>query len=247
MKDYFSIQAKAYAESRPVYPVELIEFITGLCKERKVAWDCGTGNGQVAAFLADYFEKVIATDASREQIENAIKKPNIIYLAAKAEEQDLANASVDLITVATAIHWFDIEKFYSEADRILKSGGILAVWGYAGCTISDTLDPILNHYTFEILKDYWPKETFLNLIDHYKILHFPYKEIEAPTFTMEAERDFNWLLNYLFSWSGTQEFIKKNNNNPVEQIKDELLIQWGNPEYKKVVKWKLFLKCGRKP
>ncbi|HMJ47429.1 MAG TPA: methyltransferase domain-containing protein, partial [Ferruginibacter sp.] len=79
MKDYFSKQSEDYAKFRPVYPVQLFDHILEFVNHRKLAWDCGTGNGQTAATLAGYFQNVYATDISANQVSHAIKKNNIRY------------------------------------------------------------------------------------------------------------------------------------------------------------------------
>ena len=69
-KDHFSTQAADYAKYRPHYPPALFEYLASIAPAKKVAWDCGTGNGQAALGLALHFEMVIATDPSEKQIRN---------------------------------------------------------------------------------------------------------------------------------------------------------------------------------
>ena len=130
-KDYFSSQANEYAICRPSYPKNLYRYLIGQCRERKLAWDVGTGNGQAAQDLSLHFEKVYATDASSSQILKAIPKSNIIYSVANEQFPSLKRRSVNLITVAQALHWFDLEVFYAEADRVLKRYGLVACWSYS--------------------------------------------------------------------------------------------------------------------
>ena len=215
-KDYFSKQADFYAKYRPKYPEELFKYIAGLCYEKNLEWDCATGNGQAAVSLSQYFKKVIATDFSSNQLSNAFKKENITYNLEKAEETSIETNAVDLITVATAIHWFNIPEFYKQADRVLKPEGVLAVWGYGGCRISPELDEILNRFNFEMLNDYWPPETKMNWVDNYRSLLFPYTSFSTPKFTATANYSFDDLLNYMFSWSGVQQYIKKHQQNPID-------------------------------
>src|SRR5436190_9592559 len=170
MNDYFSTQSGIYAQARPDYPAEIFEFITGLCAAKKLAWDCGTGNGQTAAALAEYFEQVIATDISQNQIANAKQKPNITYKVEQSENSSLESNSADLITVATALHWMDIDKFYLEADRVLKNKGILAVWSYAGSRVNSEIDKVFHHFEKDILKDYWPPQIKLIWEDRYETI-----------------------------------------------------------------------------
>ncbi len=246
-KDYFSKQSDFYAKYRPTYPEELFKYLVTLCNDRELAWDCATGNGQAAVSLSNYFKNVIASDFSVNQLGNAVQKPNITYRNEKAEEPSIESGTVDLVTVATAIHWFDIPKFYEQVNRVLKPKGVLAVWSYAGCSISPELDKILHRYAFELLDGYWPPETWMNWKDKYRSLPFPYPLIETPKFQSTGNYNFDDLLNYLFSWSGTQQYIKREVRNPIEFVSEDLKTAWGNPVERKVVRWDIFLKCGRKP
>ena len=129
MKDNFSHASEKYAQYRPVYPEALYEFLLSKVKVRDVAWDCGTGNGQVASVLAKHFRKVYGTDISENQLKHAIQKENIIYA-----KEDSANASFpsdffELIIVAQAIHWFNFERFYDQVFRTAKDNAVFAaVW-----------------------------------------------------------------------------------------------------------------------
>ena len=95
-EDHFSDRAAQYAEYRPLYPEALFDFVAGLTPNHRVALDCGTGNGQAATGLANHFERVIATDASAQQIRNASTHPRIEYRVAPAEASGLPDGSVSL-------------------------------------------------------------------------------------------------------------------------------------------------------
>ena len=156
-KDLFSSKSKEYASSRPKYPRSLFEFLVRLVPHRNLAWDCATGNGQAAVFLSEYFEQVIASDASNEQIVNAQPRNNIRYEVFPAERTNLADSSVDLITIAQALHWFDLDDFYKEAKRVLRkhdngsdggNGGVIAAWAYGLHSVSAKIDTI-THLLYE--------------------------------------------------------------------------------------------------
>jgi ubiquinone/menaquinone biosynthesis C-methylase UbiE len=129
-KDHFSRQAADYAKFRPRYPRELFEYLGSVAPCRQLAWDCGTGNGQAAIGLATVFDRVIATDASEKQISSAQPHEHVEYRVAPAENSGVQSDTVDLIMVAQALRWFDLERFYAEARRVLKPHGILAASAY---------------------------------------------------------------------------------------------------------------------
>lgn len=126
-QDLFSGVASLYTRFRPRYPSALFEYLASVTPKKDVVWDCATGTGQAAVELAQHFEQVIATDASAEQIANAEQHPRVQYRVSTAEMSGLDSGSIDLITVAQALHWFDLPAFYAEAQRVLKPDGLLAV------------------------------------------------------------------------------------------------------------------------
>ena len=115
--DHFSEIAQRYANFRPRYPAALFDWLATLVQRNSSVWDCACGNGQAALDLATRFDRVVATDASREQIASATARPNVEYRVAPADQSGLPDQSVALITVAAAIHWFDRERFYAEIGR----------------------------------------------------------------------------------------------------------------------------------
>jgi SAM-dependent methyltransferase len=243
-KDHFSKHADAYARYRPHYPPALFEYLASLTAEHELAWDCGTGNGQAALGLTPYFERVIATDASVEQINNAFRHEKITYRVAQAGSAGLDPASVDLVTVAQALHWFDIAGFYEEARRTLKPGGALAVWAYTLCRISPRLDPIVDRFYFETVGPYWPSERRL-VDDGYASLPFPFDELKAPHFTMELRWSLADLLGYLRTWSPTRRFIEIHGRDPVDDIEGQIVAAWGDAGEQKPVRWPLHMRVGR--
>lgn len=242
MKDLFSKQSVDYAAYRPKYPKELFDFILSHIPNKNAAWDCGTGNGQVAVELSNHFKMVYATDLSKEQIANAHKRENIIYRVLNAEETRFENLQFDLITVAQALHWFDFSKFYSKVREYLKSDGVFSAIGYDLIKIDPDCDRIIKILYEEILKNYWDPER--NYIDErYRSIPFPFKEIPAPEFSYKIEWTFDHLTGYLNTWSAVQHYIRQNKYNPLETIQDELLNAWGNCQYKEVT-FPVFIRIG---
>lgn len=242
MKDNFSTQAKGYAQFRPTCPPEMIEYIVSFAQDKKIALDVATGNGQVAALLSKYFEKVYATDISEKQLENAEQSDNITYLKSKAEETDFENNQFDLITVAQAIHWFDFVAFYKEVNRILKPDGIFAVLGYGLLQTNEHSQKILDRFYYEIVGPYWDAERKY-LDENYETIPFPFEEIETQKFINTLQWTFEQLIGYLETWSATQHYINKVGINPLDLIRDELKDSWGQGN--KQVTFPLLLRIGK--
>ncbi len=242
-KDYFSTQSADYRKFRPDYPKEMIDFIVSKCAETNTAWDCATGNGQVAVMLSPKFNNIIATDASSKQIAMAVNMPNIEYKVATAENSGLPHSSVDLITVAQAAHWFNLPAFYAEAKRVAKPNAVIAVWGYANHSISVDIDNIVLKLYKDILHHYWPAERGI-VEQGYKEIILPFETIETPLFTMAKQVNLHELIGYLNTWSATQQYIQANNNNPISIIFNELSEAWGNPNEIKNISWPVFLKLS---
>lgn len=232
-KDNFSNQSAAYAKYRPAYPPELYQFLFSLVKDKDAAWDCGTGNGQVAMELSKFFAKVTATDISEQQIKNAVRRDNIFYSVARAEGTVFADNSFGLITVAQAIHWFDFESFYREVNRTLKPGGIFAVIGYGLIRIDNETDQIIDHFYQHIIGPFWDKERRY-IDENYQTIPFPFNELQAPVLKNSFEWTLEELLGYLETWSAVQHYIKAKNENPVNLLKKELGKIWVKGTTKKV-------------
>lgn len=243
-KDYFSTQAKEYSKSRPKYPAELFSYLSSLVKEHNTAWDCATGNGQAAIGLEPYFDKIFATDASSSQIEHAELHPKIEYRTATAENSGLNSDSIDLLTVATAIHWINTDIFYPEAKRIVKNGGVLAVWTYSESHVNDEIDMVSRNYSEKIIGEHWPNEN-KKAWDFDNKIHIPFENIETPDFEIHLNWNLNDFLKYLFTWSATQNYIRETGKNPIEIVYDDFLSAWKDEYLKRDIKMKLKLKVGR--
>lgn len=255
-KDLFSSNSKEYASSRPTYPRSLFEFLVGLVRYRNLAWDCATGNGQAAVFLSEHFEQVIASDASKEQIENAQPRDNIRYEVFPAEKTTLVDNSVDLITIAQALHWFDLDEFYKEVKRVLRKddnggdtngSGVIAAWAYGLHSITTEIDDITHLLYEDILGSYWPKERKI-VENRYQDISFPFQEIDMPVFQIELDWTLSELIGYLYTWSSVQKFIEKNNSDPIKQIYDDLAAAWGDKNTwhkRRRVVWPIYIRVGR--
>jgi SAM-dependent methyltransferase len=244
-KDHFSSAPDRYAAYRPDYPPSLFAWLAGLCGAHERAWDCATGSGQAARGLAAHFREVVATDASAEQIEHAAPHPGVDYRVAPAEASGLATSSVDLVAVAQAAHWFDLPRFYSEAGRVLKPGGVLALWGYGRMVLPGELDvPFLRFYS-ETVGPYWPAERTL-IDDGYRSLEFPFSEIAAPPFAIEVAWTLPRLVDYLSTWSAVKRYQAARGHDPLPALRAELAPLWGDANAAKCLNWPLFLRVGKR-
>lgn len=224
--DHFSDGSAEYAENRPGYPDVLYRFLAEQCANQRLALDCATGNGQAAIGLSAYFDHIIATDASEEQIAAAISNPKIDYRVATAEHSGLAANSVDLITVAQALHWFDQARFFAEAERVLHPGGLLASWCYAICRVSDDCDALVMRLYEDLVGSYWPVER--HYIDsRYATIAFPRPRLAAPEFEMRVDWSVQRMLGYLRTWSACKRYIDERGEDPVSIIEPELTKAWG--------------------
>jgi ubiquinone/menaquinone biosynthesis C-methylase UbiE len=240
-KDHFSKHAAEYAKFRPRYPKELFRWLRSIAPSPELAWDCATGNGQAAVELAEVFDRVIATDGSEKQVANAEPHARVEYRVARAEQSGLDAASVDVVTVAQALHWFDLDRFYDEVRRVLKAGGVLAAWAYKLATVSPEIDAVVNHYYSDVVGPYWPAERVL--VEKFEDLAFPFPAVETPPFEMVAEWSVENLLGYLRTWSATQRFIAAEQRDPLEQIAKQFSAAWGD-EVRRVI-WPLTVRAGR--
>lgn len=241
-QDHFSKQADIYLKARPSYPEELFLYLKSISPANDLCWDCATGNGQAAVSLAPHFKKVIATDGSAKQIANAIPVQNVEYRVGTAEVSGLETGSANLITVATGAHWFNLDLFYAEAQRVAKTNGILAVWTYSEAQISTQIDTLMEWFMYTYLYEYWPDGRWY-VRNKYTTLPFPFKPLDTPAFFCRINWSKLQWLNYVMSWSSTTNYITKNNTSPLPALLPKLNPLWGDDEIKQVV-WPLHLKCA---
>ncbi len=246
-KDHFSRLAGRYAAFRPTYPAALFDYLAQSCRERQSAWDCACGTGQATVALAERFEAVIATDASPQQLAAAPPHVKVTYRVARAEESGIESKSVDLVTVAQALHWFDLDPFYSEVQRVLKPSGVLAVWTYGPMHVEgDEVDALMQEFYQDIVGPYWPPERRL-VEAGYRDLAFPFEELSPPSFSMEERWERDRLLGYLRTWSATARYVDDKGNDPVVALEERLRAVWADAHSVRRVTWPLALRLGRNP
>lgn len=243
-RDHFSRQAGLYSTFRPSYPPELFEYISGLAPVRRRAWDCATGSGQAAVPLSRYFSQVIATDASAQQIAHAEPAQNVSYSVAQADASGLDPDSVNLVTVAQALHWLDLDDFYAEARRVLVRDGVIAIWGYGDPEVDDPeLQRIAHQFNRGTIEKYWTANRDI-LLDGYRSLPFPFREIVPPEFRVEMRWTLSQLAGYFRTWSATDRYISEHGRDPVIPVEADLAGTWGDRGKTRLIRWPLYLRVG---
>ena len=243
-KDYFSAVAKSYARFRPRYPSELFADLAAAAPRRALAWDCATGNGQAAVALAERFERVVATDASTAQLARATPHDRVAYRVGRENGSGLADGSVDLVTVAQALHWFDLPSFYAEAQRVLKPGGVLAAWCYDLARCDPGMDARLRWFAYELLGPYWAPER-RHVVAGYRDLPFPFEELPFPEHVMRHALTLEELGGLLGTWSAVSRYRAGRHDDPVPPLLAELRPLWGAAGTRRLLQWPLMGRLGR--
>jgi len=241
-QDHFSSIAEEYVTGRISYPSKLFEFLADRCKEKDIVWDCATGSGQAARDLSRYFKHVIATDISEVLLSKAKENPKVTFRKASAEKSGITSNSVDLITVAQAIHWFDLGGFWNEVSRVLKVSGILAFWGYLWPEVNQPIDNLLANFR-KCIMDYWPARSKY-LHESYSNITPPFRKLDSPKIWITVEWSIHDYIAHIDSWSGTRYYREHTNTDIISDFKNDLEIIWANNTM--IVQWPLILKIYKK-
>jgi ubiquinone/menaquinone biosynthesis C-methylase UbiE len=241
----FNDKAELYESSRPIYPQEIYNYLANLCPSNKLAWDSACGNGQAAIGLIKEFDRVYATDVSKEQINNAKPHPNIAYEVSPSEKVDLKDESCDLICVAQALHWFDYTLFWSEAQRVLKPNGVFCAFGYNWASVSTEIDRSIESSLMKVIEPFWAQQNKL-LWNHYRDLSIPFKRIDSPNFTMEVDWNLDEYFNYLHTFSATRRCIDSIGDEFFHQAYEEVGYLWDSSEKSKKIAFDFVFYAGRK-
>ena len=245
-QDHFSRVSADYSRYRPRYPAALFDWLASLTPRHTLAWDCATGSGQAATGLAPHFERVIATDASADQIVNAAPVPNVEYRVAPAERSGLDTGSVDLVTCAQALHWLPLGAFYAEVRRVLTSTGVVAVWGYHVPVVDDgEVDRHIRRFHNVVVGPYWPPARQL-VEDRFTTIAFPFAEIPAPPFDMRVRWTLQDYARYLGTQSATDRYREAHaGDDPVPGFVAAVEPAWGGLDHSRDVRFPMFVRAGR--
>ena len=242
--DHFSSHAAGYAKSRPTYPAALFAELAAMAPDRALAWDAGSGNGQAAVALADHFARVVASEPSAEQLAQQIIHPKVTYVQAAETLAALADGSVDLITVAQAVHWFDRPTFFAEVRRVARPNAVVAVWTYTLCHIAAEVDAVVSRFYEQTIGAYWPPET-LHCINGYRDLDFPFDEMPFPKLAMELVWSLDEYVDYIATWSAVARYKHATGHDPMPPLRAELAGPWGEAATRRRILWPLPGRLGR--
>lgn len=245
--DHFSRVAADYASGRPGYPEALFDWLASQCAQHDLAVDVGAGTGQAALPLARRFHRVVATDLSASQVANATtaSAPNIAWRTAVAQDTGVDAGSADLVTVAQALHWFDLARFWPEVRRILKPGGLVAVWTYGVLQLDEPrIDGCVQSFYWNLVHPYWPAGRE-HVEDGYARLPFPFAQAPVPPFAMECHWTLEQFLGYVRTWSAVARMKEATGHDPVAGLWQELTPLWGDAGARHTVRWPLGVRAGR--
>ena len=240
--DRFSAQAADYARYRIDYPTALYDWLLPQVTGCERAWDCATGNGQVAAVLADHFVRVDATDLSAKQLAQAPARANVHYQTARAEQTPFPNQRFDLITVGQAVHWFEHAAYHREVRRVARPGAVLAEWGYGLLTISPEIDLIIRQFHDDVMGPYWDANRW-HIDDEYARISFPFAAVRRRHFAVQRQWSAGWFLQYLRTWSSVVKHQQQHGEDAVALITESVTRLWGL--YEREVRFPVFARAGR--
>jgi len=241
--DHFSSVAARYAAYRPSYPPALAEALASRCERTELAWDVGCGNGQLSLALADRFARVIATDPSRAQLDEAPAHAHVDYRCEPAETSTLAAASADLVVAAQAAHWFDWPRFVPEVGRVVRPGGLIALVTYFNAELDGEAGALLAAFYAEIAP-HWPGgRTHVN--NRYRDLVLPWPAVEPPAIHLTARWTRDELFGYVTTWSATARMVAAGGGARLERLGRELTERWPDDEPREI-RWPLTIKLTRR-
>lgn len=241
-KNYFGPQANKYVDARPRYPVSLFHYLAVAAGGTRVAWDCATGNGQAAIGLAERFRCVVATDASQDMIGKSMPHARVTYRVAQYDS-GLPDHSANLVTVAQALHWLEVEPLMKEVRRVLVPGGLFAAWTYSLCRIEPRIDEVVDLFYSVTLGSFWPPER-RHTEDGYRSIALPLDELVAPPMEMIEDWTMPSFIAYVRTWSGVSKCIAARGEEPVNAFEHALRQRWGMPMMRREVRWPIHFRLG---
>ena len=139
-----------------------------------------------------------------------------------SESLDLKNNSIDLITCASSLHWFQLDNFYSECLRVMKKNSGIAAWSYSWPTTRNSIISKKLEDLFNKIEPFLPFQTKIH-INMYKTIEFPFKRIDTPKFVIKIRWTCEQLCLFLTTWASILEYIDYHDSNLIIDFKRSLL------------------------
>lgn len=221
-----------------------MDFLASVAPSTALAWDVGCGSGQLSTLLGERFERVIATDASAQQLEHAEPHPRVEYRLGSAEASGLDAGSVDVITAAQAAHWFDLPRFYAEVRRVARAPeSVVALVTYSFHTVAPAIDEVVGRFALGTVAAYWPKER-AHVDAGYASLGFPFARLEVPPLELTEDWSVDAMLGYIRTWSAVSAFTRAGHEAEVLAFEAEVRAAWGAIGTRRIT-WPLTVLAGR--
>lgn len=244
MRTFDTSSADFYSRVRPTYPAELYFWLSRQVEDTQRVWDCGCGTGQASIDLAVYFSHVEASDISEAQIAKATPHRNISYSVQPAENTHFPDDYFDAVCVAHALHWFELDDFWSEVRRVLKPGGKVFIWGYNWAQFESVLDTAVKQHILPVLQPFWPEKTVL-LRNQYRSVDFPFTGVEVPAFELKCRWTMSQAFAFMRSWSAAQIMVERQGDERLRQAELKVEQVWLEPQQKLDVTLPFFCYAGQ--
>ena len=239
----FGERASGYASFRPQYPHALFDWLADNSPRRQRALDIACGNGQASHALADRFEQVLACDSSVQQLREIHSASALQLFAADARRLPVQSASLDLITVAQALHWFADPALFAEVRRSLRPDGLFCAWCYGLMQINPVIDELIRELHGDLLNGYWPAGR-ASVDNGYRDILTDFPAIRVPDFAIQLHWSFEHLLGYLRTWSAVQRWEAEHQQDPLDLFLPRLTKAWGDTSQQHFVRWPLHFVAG---
>jgi SAM-dependent methyltransferase len=240
--DHFSDIAAGYHSNRFAYPPAFYRAMADRSPGTAAVWDCGAGNGQASLALAQEYDQVFASEASAEQLRHAQPHDRIDYRAEQVEECSINDHSVDAILAAQAAHWFDLDRFYQQVQRVLRPGGLIVLSTYAFPRIDQDTERIVQDLV-KTVGPWWPKAV-QHPFSRYESLAFPFQEVRFPAFDCTMRWTLTDLLDFLATWSGVSRATAANGPGIIEDLRTALEPSWGTSI--RTIAWPIWTRAGHR-
>jgi len=224
LQDLFNAHSARYRRVRPACPESWFAWLAQAAPARERVWDAGTGPGTVACALAPRFAEVFATDISAGALEAAPPVRNVHWAIEPAERSSLATSTVDLVTAGAAFHWFDQPRFLREARRVLRPGGVIAVWAYTDRPEDSELATLLDQHLAPLDAHRAPELRLA--LDGYQDLDLGGTPIPAPPFTLTSLLDYEGTLDLVRSWSAAIRYEQHTQLDAAQLVAQPLAAFW---------------------